>query len=335
MQRIWTMALAVAALVFAAPAMAADDKPLTVNWYHGAVALQPVIDAYVKETGRKVVVTDSYDRFDTDVQMVSDYEGLAQAKRFHKFQKLNSPLAEKVVPARWRDREGYWTGIMLRTRAVIYNTDLIKKDDAPDTWEELADPKWAGKLTLRSAGNVYNRSLLAWMIHRDGEAKAVAWAKAMVANAGPDRTYSGDTKNIILVGKGEFPLAFINTYYLGYLPTNDDWKADRHYGAKVGVRFMDQQGSGQQVNVTGAAISAETTKPDEARALIEWLLSERGQALLSQHVFKYPVRADVPPSPWLQSFGPVKLDQTDLNDLEYSYDRVDQIMKSVGWAAEW
>jgi len=311
------------------------DEPLTVNWYHGAEALRPVIDAYTRETGRTVTVTDDYDTFNTDVVLVSDYKGLTEGKKFKHFQKLKSAVAERLVPARWRDREGYWVGIVLRARAPIYNKAMVAPADVPRTWFDLADPRWRGKIKLRGADNVYNRTLLAWLIHHHGEARAEAWARSVIRNAGPNPVYEGDTPNAGAVARGQFPLSFANTYYLGYM--QGLWAA--RYGPglveRVGIAWMDQGGRGQHVNVTGAAIHDDTEKADEARHLIEWLLSDTGQRLLSEHVYKYPVRPDVAPSPYLRSLGLFRPDTTDLNDLEFLYDRADQVFRRVGWAQPW
>ena len=161
------------------PALAQTGQPagpLTVNWYHGAAYLQPVIDAFTKDTGIAVDISSAYDRFDTDVVLVSDYKSLSEGKKLGHFQPLLSATVERVVPARWRDSDGYWTGVVLRARAPIYNKAQVASADAPRSWLDLADPRWKGKLTLRGGNNVYNRSLVAWMIHHYGEPVTTRWA---------------------------------------------------------------------------------------------------------------------------------------------------------------
>lgn len=314
------------------PTPKTSDSPLTVNWYHGAVSLRPVIQAYIEETGQQVLVTEDYDTFTTDVILVSDFQNLTVARKLGKFQLLASPLVDSVVPRRWRDRNGYWTGIALRTRVGMYNKAQVRRADIPQTWSDFTDSKWRGKLTIRSASNVYNRSLLALMIHHGGEESALRWARGIVANIGPNAEYRGDTGNAQAVGRGDFLVSFANSYYLGY---------ERFRGTdlksldNVGVAWMEQTGTGQPVNVTGAGINKTTKKPAEARHLIEWLVSAKGQALLSQHVYKYPVRTDVQPSEFLRSFGRFKVDETNLNELEYRYDQADQIFEKSGWKAIW
>ncbi|MEM8987428.1 MAG: extracellular solute-binding protein [Pseudomonadota bacterium] len=333
------LAAAVSAVSFLLQPAHADlsgpGEPLTVNWYHGAENLQPVVDAYTEETGETVVVTNDYDTFTTDVLLVSDYKGLTEGKKFKHFQLLKSDYADKVVPPQWRDRDGYWVGVVLRARAPIYNKTLVSAEDAPKSWFDLADPKWKGQVALRGADNVYNRSLLAWMIHHYGEERARAWAKGVFANAGASPTYLGDSANAVRVSKGEKRLGFMNTYYLGYMQGPLTEKYGKEITDNVGIAWTDNDDLGQQVNVTGAAIHDDTEKPEEARAFIEWLLTEKGQRLLSEYVFKYPVRQDVEPSEYLKSLGAFRPDDTDLNDLQYYYDRVDQIYDDIGWGKPW
>lgn len=322
------------ALLATLPAAAATkSEPLTVNWYHDAKFLQPVIDAFTAQSGIKVKVTDSYDTFDTDVILVSDYKSLTEAKKLNHFEPIRAPDLDAVVPARWRDRDGYWYGVMLRARAVIYNKAQVKPGEIK-SYRDLADRKWRGKVALRSATNVYNRSLLASMIVHDGRDAALAWARDVRANAGESPQYSGDTGNIWRVAKGEIPLSFVNTYYIAYQMARG---AEREHGLKledtIGVAWLDQNGAGQHVNVTGVGVKAETPRKEDAMKLVRFLLSKQGQALMSENVFKYPVRSDVEPSALLESFGDFRRDELNLNDLELHYDEADGIFRAVGWRA--
>lgn len=316
----------------AAPRSAAEKTPpLTVNWYHEAQYLRPVIEQFTRETGIAVQVTDGYDTFDTDVILVSDYKGLTEAKKFGHFQVIRSPELDSIVPPQWRDRDGRWYGVMLRARAVIYNKAQVKPGEIK-SWSDLANPKWRGRIALRGANNVYNRSLLASMIVHDGYSSALAWAQAVRLNAGESPVYDGDTDNVWRVANGDFSLSFINTYYLGYLIAKG---REQEKGMKLadtlGVAWLDQDRTGQHVNVTGVGVKRTSTRRDDALKLVHFLLSRKGQALLTEHVFKYPIRADVEPSAYLRSYGTFRRDLLNVNDLELHYDEVDSIYRAVGW----
>jgi iron(III) transport system substrate-binding protein len=324
---------AVAALAPIPPPIAAapaGPAPLTVNWYHEAQYLQPVIDEFTRDTGIAVQVTNAYDTFDTDVILVSDYKSLTEAKKLNHFEVIRSPDLDAIVPPRWRDRDGRWYGVMLRARAIIYNKAQVKPGEIR-SYKDLTDPKWHGKVALRPATSVYNRSLLASMIVHDGYSSALAWAQAVRRNAGENAVYDGDTGNIWRVAKGDYALSFVNTYYIGYLIAKG---REKEKGIKladtIGAVWLDQEGAGQHVNVTGVGIS-DTPRREEAMKLVRFLLSRKGQTLLMSHVFKYPVRSDVEPSAFLKGFGDFRRDDLNLNDLELHYDEADGIFRAVDW----
>lgn len=317
----------------AATALGAAATPLTVNWYHEARYLQPVIDAFTKETGIAVRVTDAYDKFDTDVILISDYKTLTEAKKLGALDVIRSAELDALVPPRWRDRDGYWYGVMLRARAVVYNKAQVRPGEI-QTLRDLTKPAWRGRIALRSATNVYNRSLLAQILVHEGRDTALEWARAVRANAGETPEYSGDTGNIWRVAKGELALSFVNTYYIGYVVARGDEQQEGiRLADTLGIAWLNQDRYGQPVNVTGVGVSSETERRDDAMKLVGFLLSRNGQSLLSKHVFKYPVRADVEPSPFLKAQGSFRMDELNLNDLELHYDEVDGIFRAVGWAS--
>ncbi len=330
------------ALLGCSAALAAITEPLSINWYHDQPFLQPVIDAFTAETGIPVKVTSDYDTFNTDVIFVSDYKGLTEAKNFGHLRKLDPAFAAemaKVVPAEWRDDEGCWLGVVLRIRTAVVNDELVRKEDRPKQLLDLADPKWQGKMTIRSAANVYNRSLVAYMIYRYGEAEAVRWVQGIVRNFGTGHPYLGDTGNARAVAKGDFAISFMNTYYLGYLQARrtDPPELLKALRDDLDVVWLDGGKYGLPVNVTGVGISShieDEKRLQEAQKLVAFLLSKKGQALMSEHVFKYPVRQDVPPSEALRRLGTFRMDKIDLNQLRYLYDDADRIMAKAGWRTD-
>lgn len=338
-----TMAIALTMLLFGFHSTASAE-PLTVNWYHKQRYLQPVVNAFTEQTGIEVIVTNAYDEFNTDVIFVSDYKSLTEAKNFNKFRKLDSRFfaeMSKVVPAQWRDEDGYWLGTVLRARTAVVNKALVPLAERPKSLMDLADPKWSGRLTIRSSSNVYNRSLVAYMIYRYGEPAATRWAQGVVRNFGSGNRYLGDTPNAKAVAEGKFAMTLMNTYYLGYLqslPGSNSPEMLRKLREGIDVVWLDGGEFGLPVNVTGVGISAGvepgSEKLEQAQKFIAFLLSPEGQALMSEHLYKYPVRKDVPPSAYLQTFGTFRMDAFDLNKLRYLYDDADRIMKQVGWKFE-
>ncbi|MEM8563574.1 MAG: ABC transporter substrate-binding protein, partial [Pseudomonadota bacterium] len=212
-------------------------------------------------------------------------------------------------------------------------------EERPRSYLDLADPKWKGRMTQRDAGNVYNRSMVAYLIARYGEETASKWARGVVANIGEDG-YLNDVKGAFAVADGTFDIGFSNTYYLGYVP---DWYDDEPETLKVlddnlDVSWLDGD-YGVFGNLTGIAISSWIEDGDDkharAQELVRFLLSKRGQELMSQNVFKYPVRNDAKPGTDIARHGSFKLDTININTLRYHYDAADRILRDSGWEGAW
>jgi len=321
---------------------AAEADILSINWYHDQEYFQPIIDVFTAETGIPVKVTSAYDGFDTDVVMVGDYKGLIEGMHYKYFDRYDDDFFEEMsefVPAKWRDESHRWLGFAIRVRTALVNKHTVPESERPKTLMDLADPKWKGRMSVRWGSNVYNRSSMAYMIARYGEEKARAWAQGIADNmAGGE--YLNDVQQALAISEGKIDIGFMNTYYLHYLKKwyPDDKEMMAKLDDNVEVVWLDGE-HGVMGNVTGVAIHGAVKKGTEnhrqAQALVRFLLSKKGQALMSENVGKYPVRSDVEPAPFLQSHGDLKMDDFDVNDLRYHYDTADKIIREVGWKTEW
>jgi len=233
-----------------------------------------------------------------------------------------------VIPAKYRDSEGEWFGISLRSRVVIYDRQAVSASDL-STYADLADPKWAGKICVRSSSNIYNQSLVASMISHNGVETTEAWAEGFVANFGRP-PQGGDRDQISAVAVGQCQLAISNTYYLAGMLQSAD-ADERAAAASVAVFFPDQNGNGAHVNVSGAAVTKAAKNRDAAVKLIEFLVSEEAQAWYAETNNEYPVRADVPPSELLQSWGSFKADDIALDELGIHNADAVRLMDRAGW----
>lgn len=321
-----------------------DTKPLTINWYHKQKYFQPIIDAFTAETGIPVEVTSDYETFTTDVLMVADFKVLYESKTMKKYTRLDDEFwaeMSEIVPEKWRDldTDKRWLGYAIRTRTAITNKDNVADEEQPRTYMDLADPKWKGRMTMRSARNVYNRSMVAYMIARHGEQKAKEWVEGIVANVG-DGDYKNDVAGSFAIAQGEYDIGAFNSYYLGYM--HDWWAEDpaelKQIKENVRVTWLDG-GDGVFGNVTGVGIYAGleqgTKKYEQAKTLIRFLLSKKGQEMMSEHVFKYPVNAEAELSDYMKSLGTFKMSDFNLHDLSYHYGTADRLMKEAGWESGW
>jgi iron(III) transport system substrate-binding protein len=215
---------------------------------------------------------------------------------------VDSKVLAERIPANLRDPQNRWFGLTTRARIIIYN----KAKGLPaglETYQDLADPAFKGRICMRSSSNVYNIALLASMIAHDGEATAGAWAKGVVANF--QRAPQGnDMSNIEAVAAGECDISLVNTYYLARFDTPEK----RKVLDAVGVIFPNQATTGAHVNMSGAGVVK--TAPNRANAVkfLEYLASDSAQRYLANGNNEYPAAKGVAPTSAVEALGTFKAD---------------------------
>lgn len=295
---------------------------------------------FEEETGIKVnVKSDDADKLiqlltsegentKTDVLITVDAGRLHYARELNLLQPVTSELIAKQVPGTMRDPENYWHGLTQRARVIMYSNENV--DPATlSTYEDLADPKWEGKISIRSSTNIYNRSLMASIIANDGREAALDWAKKVVANMAQEPK-GNDRDQIKNVALGKADIAIVNTYYLGKL-LNSDNELEQEAGASVSVFFPNQDGRGAHVNVSGIGVTKHASNVENAIKLIEFLTAEAAQRKLSDSNYEYPVNPAVEPSELLQSWGDFKADPLDLSQLGALNAEAVAVFEEAGW----
>ena len=264
-----------------------------------------------------------------DVLVVVDAGNLWLAEREGFFRPVRAKGLEERIPAGLRHPDGLWFGFATRARVVVYNKDLVAGKDAPKRYEDLADPRWKGKMCMRSSSSVYNLSLMAALIHHLGEEKAEGWARGLVANFARDPK-GGDTDQIRAVATGECAVALANTYYLVRLMKSDK-DADRAVAAKIGVVFPNQGDRGAHVNVSGAGLLAHAPHPENAVRFLEYLLSPEAQALFATANNEYPIAPGVAADPVLTKLGTFKADDLGVHVLGENQARAQKAYDRAGF----
>ena len=210
----------------------------------------------------------------------------------------------------------------------MYAKDRVNSSEL-STYENLADPKWKGRICIRSSNNIYNQSLVASLIAANGVEQTEAWARGLVDNmARPPQ--GGDTDQIRAVAAGECDIAVANTYYLGRLLNSDD-PADRETGNKVAIHWPNQDGRGAHVNVSGIGVTRASGNRDQAVELIEFLVGVEAQEFYASSNYEYPVRENVPRSETLQEWGEFKADSINLSALGENNAEAVKLMDRAGW----
>lgn len=263
-----------------------------------------------------------------DVLITVDAGNLGRAQIAGLFQPLKSAEIEKVVPATLREPSGLWTGLTMRARVIMYDKSRVKASQL-STYEDLSDPKWKGKILVRSSNHIYNQSLVASLIAAHGEAKTEAWAKGIVTNLAR-KPKGGDRDQIKAVAAGEGEIAISNTYYLGLLSASKN-AADQAAVAKIGVFFPNQNGRGTHVNVSGAGLTKYAPNKANGVKLIEYLVSKEVQELVAKENFEYPVREDVEWAPVVASWGKFKRDSLNVAVIGANNAAAVKLLDRVGW----
>lgn len=292
----------------------ATAETVTVYSSRNDQLIKPLFDAYTKETGVEVkVLTDKEgplmarlqaegSNTPADMLITVDAGNLWQAANMGLLKTVNSKTLTDNIPAHLRDTRNQWFGLSVRARTMVYNPNLIKAEQL-SSYEDLADPKFKGKLCLRTSKKVYNQSLVGMMIAQQGEAKTEQIVRGWVANLATD-VFADDTKLIESVAAGQCAVGIVNTYYFGRIL--DKLPADKRDAYPVKLFWANQKTNGTHVNISGAGVTRYAKNEVGAIKLMEWLSSEKAQNLYADKDMEFPanpkVRADVLVSSW----GPFK-----------------------------
>ena len=241
-----------------------------------------------------------------DVFITVDVGRLWRAEQAGVFARVNSPALESRVPPAYRDPRGQWFGFSARARVIAYNKSAVKPGEIRD-YEELAEPKWKGRICIRSSSHPYNLSLVGAMIAHLGEQKAEEWLRGLKNNLARDPK-GGDTDQLAAAAAGECDLAIANTYYMVRLMRSARAE-DRAMVQKLGVVWPNQGNRGVHMNISGGGVLKNAPHRDAAVRFLEYLASDQAQAYFANGNNEWPVVPGVAISnPELESLGKFKVD---------------------------
>ncbi len=327
--------LTIAGVLAASSALAQGE--VNIYTYREAKLVAPLFEAFTKETGIKVNVISASSGLEqrikteganspADVLLTVDISRLEDASQNGITAPLNSKTVEQVVPAGYRDPEGHWAAVGMRARIVYASKDRVKQSTI--TYEELADPKWKGKICIRSGQHMYNNALFAAMIVKHGEAKAEEWLKGLKANLA-QKPSGGDRETARDIAAGKCDLGIANTYYWALM--NDKEEQRKPWAEATKVILPTFQGGGTHVNVSGVALIK--TAPNKANAMkfIEWMVSPTAQQMHADVTYEYPMRAGVPINKTIASYGEIKRDPMPLSQIAANRKKASAMVDKVGF----
>jgi len=297
-------------------------------------------DSFTKKTGIKVNLIEAagdklIERIKSeganspaDVIVTVDAGNLWRAQDAGLLQPVRSKILETAIPANLRDPQGYWFGFSKRARVIVYNKTKVKPSQL-STYEDLANPKWKGRVIVRSSSNVYNMSLTGSVLAKNGVKKTEEWVRGMVANfARPPE--GNDTAQIKAVAAGVADLTLVNSYYVIRLMKSDK-PEDKAVANKIAVFFPNQSDRGTHINIGGAGVAK--TSPNRAAAVkfLEHLASREAQEIFAKSNNEYPAVKNASIDPVLASLGKFKEDNINAAVFGKNNAEALKIMDRGGW----
>jgi iron(III) transport system substrate-binding protein len=332
---------AASVLLVAAPIASANGE-VNLYSYRQSFLIQPMLDAFTAQSGIKVNVVfadkgmvqkikaaGSANR--ADAVLTVDIGRLDALREADLLEPIKSDVLEKNIPANLRHPDGLWFGLTTRARVVLASRDRVAEGEVKSL-QDLADPRFKGKICTRSGKHVYNVGLIASVIAHQGSQAAEQWLRGVKANLArkPQGNDRAQAKGIY---EGVCDLAISNHYYMGKMATNKKKPEQMKWAAAVRVVFLDQNAQGNHVNISGVGVIKTGKNKDNAQALIEFLVSPEAQRMYAQDNFEYPVRVGVELHPMLASWGEMKADPLSLQKIAENRTQASKLVDIVDFNA--
>ena len=236
-----------------------------------------------------------------DLYITADAGRLGAFESKGMFQNSMSSIIKAAVSSNFRTSK--WTGIAKRARIIYYSPARVNANDLNGMrYEDLADPKWKGRVVIRKSNNVYNQSLVASLVKNNGKKATAEWAKGLVANMARD-SKGNDRAQILAVAAGEADLAVANTYYLALMLSGKKGPEQQAAAKKVLPFFPNQGDRGTHMNISGGGVLKHAPNKANAIKLLEFLLTKEAQEHIVNNTFEYPIIDGVEPHELVAQMG--------------------------------
>lgn len=300
--------LAAISLLLTGIASAQEVNVYSTRSHYGS---EPAFELFTEKTGIKVNFfmgnnNEVFERLraegaDTraDVMVTVDAGNLWNAAREGLLMPVESEVLMGNVPAHLRDPENRWFGLAVRARTIMYSTERVKPSEL-STYAALADPKWKGRICLRTSNSIYNQSLLASAIGVHGEAVVERMIGGWVAN--DPEIVNSDRPVLRAIAAGQCDVGITNSYYLARILAKEP-------DLPVAPFWANQETTGTHVNISGAGVTKYAKNKENAVRLLEFITSVEAQETLAASSFEYPANPAAEPHPVLKGWGGFKQEQ--------------------------
>lgn len=331
---------AVAAMVMATGAVAFNAQASgEINIYSDrqAFLIEPILDAFTEETGIKVNVVfakkglierlkSEGNNSPADLLLTSNVSNLTMAADAGVTQAVNDAVINKNVPSQYRDADGHWFGLTTRARIVYASKDRVKPGEL-ERYEDLAEPRFAGRICTRPGDHTYNIALIGSMMAHLGEAEAKQWLEGVKANLAR-KPQGNDRAQVKAVKEGVCDVAIGNTYYYGKMLENDE---QRSWAEAVNIVYPNQGDRGTHVNISGMTMTKSAPNREEALKLMRFLTEDTAQKLYAEKNYEFPVKPGVSASKLVDNWGDFKADDLPLSEVDKFRKRAAMMVNEVGF----
>ena len=302
-------------LFFSSPIFASE---VNIYSYRQPFLIEPLTTAFTDKTGIKVNIVylrkgmiermkAEGKRSPADVVLTVDISRLSALVEAGLTQQVVSQILSTNVPEKYRDPAGHWFGLTTRARIIYVSKERVRTGEIK-SYEDLADPKWRGKVCTRSGLNAYNLALTSAIIHHHGEDYTKKWIDGFKQNLAR-KPQGNDRAQVKAIWAGECDLSIGNTYYMGKMlkdPEQADW------AKSVNIVFPTFEGGGTHVNVSGIGMAKFSPNKDNALALMEFLSSGEAQEIYATANFEYPIAPGTKVDDLVKSWGSFNADTVNL-----------------------
>jgi iron(III) transport system substrate-binding protein len=299
--------------------------------------IRPLLEAFTKTTGIRVnsiFVKDGLaervaaegTRSPADVLMTVDIGNLIDLTEKGLTQPVQSAVLEQAIPANLRGQNGEWFTLSMRARVLYVAKDLPLSSF---TYEQLADPKWAGKVCIRAGQHPYNTALIAAHLAHHGEAKTEAWLRGLKSSLARKAT-GGDRDAARDILGGICDIGIANSYYVGLMRSGAGGPEQERWAAGMKVVLPTFEGGGTHVNVSGASVAKHAPNRAAAAKLLEYLVSNEAQKIYAEVDFEYPVKAGATIHPLIAELGTLKVDSLSLVEIARQRAAASRLVDKVG-----
>ena len=338
MRKLIVLLASFAAALTAASARAEGE--VNLYSYRQPFLIEPMLEEFTRQTGVKVNVVFAKKGMvekikaagannPADAVLTVDVGRLDALRQADLLQPLDSKVLDEAIPAHLRHPEGLWFGLTTRARLALVSKERVKPGELR-TLADLADPKFRGRICTRSGKHVYNVALIASVIAHEGEAAADRWLAGVRDNLAR-KPQGNDRAQAKGVHEGMCDVAISNHYYMGKMATNEEKPEQKEWAESVRVQFLDQEGRGNHVNISGAAVIRDAKNMANAVALVEFLAGDKAQNMYATVNFEYPVNAGVKTHPLVESWGAFKADDLPLEEIARHRKAASRLVDKTGF----